>query len=201
MPFCSHFSLTNVHTQPVFFPPTFSFHFLLSPQWNKHSIKVSSCSMEGTVNRKDPSSLQEGCVSTPETCPHGSRSLLSCFVMERTPCWHFSVKHTAWRRPFENHRRCRGTALPSGQRLYWISEHPKREQTVQLKKLTCYTGCADSINGCHVFIATSCDYLRTASFILHKGKIWEFLLGKNTEELNYKCVEMYNVFEKGFSWR
>lgn len=54
VPFCSCFSLTNVHTQPVFF----SLSTLM--QGNKHNIKVSSFCTEGIVHWKDLSSLQEG---------------------------------------------------------------------------------------------------------------------------------------------
>lgn len=90
------------------------------------------------------SALQEGCMSTQETCPYRTSFSFSRFVMERTSCWHhielgifwgmkcrerkthntsrgihISVKHTAgWRfseqELFEQDLRCRRTPPPSG---------------------------------------------------------------------------------------
>lgn len=159
------------------------------------------------VNWKDLSSLQEGCVSTPETCPYRSGSLFSCFVMERTLCWHHIELNIIWG------LKCRGwgemATSGGGYTSVWNTQHgggclkitddvgkqhssvdkdfieferPKREQSIQLKKNGIhmqYTICAGNINGCHVFNATSCDYLSTASFILQRRTRVGFWCHKN----------------------
>lgn len=63
----------------------FSFSAFL--HWLKYNIQVSSCYTGGVLSQSDLSSLQEGCVSTPETCPYRPSSFFPCIVKERTRCW------------------------------------------------------------------------------------------------------------------
>lgn len=55
---------------------TVSFTFSTLLQGHKHNIKVSSRYTGGMLNRNDLSSLQEGCASTPETCPYRNHLLI-----------------------------------------------------------------------------------------------------------------------------
>lgn len=84
MPFCPHCSKTNAHGSS-FLPLS------ALVQEHKHNIKVSSCCMGGGLCwTKMICQLNKKTVSTPETCPHRTCFLFSCFVMERTACWHQS---------------------------------------------------------------------------------------------------------------
>lgn len=86
--FLCHFvptALKQMHMEAVF-----SLSLLSCRSINITSKSVAAAWGGGLCWTKMICQLDKKTVSTPETCPHRTCFLFSCFVMERTACWHQS---------------------------------------------------------------------------------------------------------------
>lgn len=92
--FLCHFvptALKQMHMEAVF-----SLSLLSCRSINMTSKSVAAAWGGGLCWTKMICQLDKKTVSTPETCPHRTCFLFSCFVMERTACWHQIERSIFW---------------------------------------------------------------------------------------------------------
>lgn len=142
MPLC-HFCSPLLFSNKCAHTLSFSFSTLWRGDINTTSKSMAATPRGGMLNRNDLSSVQEGSVSTPETCPRRTGSLFSCFVMVKTPCWHHTKLCIFWVMQYKKEKRKKSRhqqgILFGEQKVVWtwLMSPPPSGQMQELQRVDC----------------------------------------------------------------